>query len=96
MKRLFILLLVCIGTRAYADVENIIVCGIHRISTDARHFIDVQTGSLQNGLHKIFATNQRTAKLLYSLENNKYYCLVGGFNYSWPDEGISLNAIEQL
>ncbi len=95
MKKLIVPLLVSIGMHAYGEVENINVCGIHQISTDTRHFINVQAGSLQNGLHKIFATNQRTAKMLYSMENNKYYCFVGGFNYSRPDEGLSLIAIQQ-
>jgi hypothetical protein len=95
MKRLVILLLLCIGTHASAEVENINVCGTHLVSMDAMHFMDVQAGSLQNGLHKIFATNQRTAKLLASMENNKDYCVVGGFNFSRPNEGMSLIAIQR-
>ena len=94
MKKFIVVVLMCLGTQAYAEVEKVNVCGIHQISIDGRHFLNVYAGNLQNGLYKLFASNQRAAILLNTMKPNSNYCVIVGFNFDRPNEWISLISIQ--
>lgn len=93
MKVMFFVLM--FGLNAHANVSDVKVCGTHTI-TARTHYIEVSTGDLEAGKYELFAANPFSASLLGSLENQKQYCIVGGFNTSRPDEGINLISVQGL
>ena len=94
MKTMSLLVLFFFGFSAHANVIEVTVCGTHKIAADESHSIEVRSCDLDPARYDLFATNQVTARLLESMLNNQDYCLVGGFNPTRSDEGISLISLK--